>query len=148
MKKILTRLVLATILLSIAIGCASVRPSIIKTYQETKSRGEVSILRLDASKGLTVMRCNDIPVQYGVKYILLTPGRHELWFNIYGSTLLVHYHMTNKMYADVIAGHTYILKSKGGGIMFVGNKWFPELIDVTDDPKLHLQTIPEEKSKK
>ena len=142
MKKILTSSILATILLPTLIGCASLGPSIIKTYQETRDRSEIAIIRADASRGLAIIRCDGANIKRGAKYILLNPGRHEVWFSLHGQTLLEIYQMTNKMYVDVVAGHTYILKSKGGGIFVVGDKWFPEIIDVTDDPKLHLQAIP------
>ncbi len=147
MKKVLTRFILATIFLSTVTGCASLGPSIIKTYQETRGRSEIAIIRADESKGLTITRCDGVIIKYGAKYILLNPGRHELWFSIFGQTLFESYHMTNKTYVDVVAGHTYILKSKRG-VFFVGNKWFPEILDVTNDSKLHLQTIPMEAGKK
>ena len=144
MKKILTGSILVAILLSTIIGCAPLGPSIIKTYQETKNRGEIAIIRADESKGLAIIRCDGANIKRGAKYILLNPGRHEVWFSISGQTLLETYWMTNKLYVDVAAGHTYILKSKGGGIFAVGDKWFPESIDVTEDYKFHLQAIPVE----
>jgi len=49
--------------------------------------------------------------------------------------------MRNKKYIDVQAGHTYLLKSKGSGLFVVGDKWFPELLDVTSDPDLNVVTM-------
>lgn len=138
MRNSLSALLLGLVLLS---GCAAIGPSVIKTYDDVAQRNQVAILRVDKSKGLNVNGCDDLPIQRGAKYLLLKPGRHEVWFSINGQTLFEVYSMSNKKYVDVEAGHTYILKSKGGGIIFVGDEWFPELIDVTDDAKLHVEMM-------
>lgn len=134
--------------LSLLIGCASVGPSVIKTYNDVSERSQVAILRADKSKGLSIIGCDGLSISRGARYILLKPGRHEVWFRISGQTLFETYWMTNKKYLDATAGHTYILKSKGGGIFVVGDKWFPEVVDVTDDMTLHVQTMPQEIEKK
>ena len=139
---------IAVIFLSSLIGCAALGPSVIKTYDDVAERSQIAILRVDKSKGLSIDGCDKLFIKRGAKYILLKPGRHEVWFSIYGQTLFESYTMTNKKYVDVVGGHTYILKSKGGGIFFIGDKWFPEVIDVTDDVKLHVETLPEEVERK
>lgn len=138
------RVLLITFLLSLATGCASVGPSVITTYDDVSERSQVAILRVEQKMGLTVTACDGLSVPRSARYILLKPGRHEVWFQIFGQTLLETYTMTNKKYLDAEAGHTYILKSKGGGLFVVGDKWFPEVIDVTDDAKLHVLTLPQE----
>lgn len=109
-------------------GCVTVGPSVIKTYNDFNGRSQIAILRVDQKAGLTVIACDDLAVPRSVRYILLQPGRHEVLFNISGQNLLEIYRMTNKKYLDVIAGHTYILKSKGGGIFSVGISGFPRLL--------------------
>lgn len=136
-----------TLFLSIMVsGCAPLGPSVVKTYEESAGRNQVAILRVDKSKGLSIDGCDKLLLQRGAKYILLKPGRHEIFFSISGQTLFETYWMRNKKYMDVVGGHTYILKSKGGGILVVGDKWFPEVFDVTDDPKLHIEIIPREEN--
>ena len=130
------------------VGCASVGPSVIKTYNDVSERSQIAILRADQSRELTIIGCDGLSIPRSAHYLLLKPGRHDVWFKIRGQTLFEYYTMTNKKYLDAIAGHTYILKSKGGGIFFVGDKWFPEVFDVTDDINLHVQTIPQETEKK
>lgn len=134
--------------LFLLIGCACVGPSIIQTYTDTSDRSQIAILRVEQRMGLTVTACDGLPVPRSARYVLLKPGRHEVWFMISGQTLMETYTMTNKKYLDVATGHTYILKSKGGGIFLVGDKWFPEVIDVTDDINLHVQALPREVEKK
>ncbi len=137
-----------SILALLVAGCAAVGPSVIKTYNDDISeRSQIAILRADKSKGLSIIGCDGLSISHGARYILLQPGRHEVWFFISGQTLFQGYTMTNKKYLDAEAGHTYILKSKGGGIFLIGDKWFPEVIDVTDDPMLHLKDVPEEAEK-
>ena len=138
--------ILTVLFLSSLMGCSAIGPSVIKMYDDNKGRNEIAILRVDKSKGLSINACDNLPIKRGAKYILLKPGRHEVWFSIYGQTLLETYVMTNKKYVDVLGGHTYILKSKGGGIFFVGDKWFPEVFDVTDDVKLHVDSLPSEEN--
>ncbi|MFA5060645.1 MAG: hypothetical protein WC676_08490 [Candidatus Omnitrophota bacterium] len=133
------------LLLSLS-GCAAIGPSVIKTYDNAAERNQVAILRVDKSKGLRIDGCDSVPIQRGAKYILLKPGRHEVFFSISGQTLFETYWMKNKKYLDAVAGHTYILKSKGGGIFLVGDKWFPEVFDVTDDVNLHVGTLPREEN--
>ena len=111
-------------LLSLA-GCAVVGPSIIRTYDDAYARNQIAILRVEQKMGLSVTACDVLSVPRSARHILLKPGRHEIWFSISGQTLLETYNMTNRIYVDAEAGHTYILKSKGGGILFVGDKWFP-----------------------
>lgn len=125
-------------------GCASVGPVIIKTYSNDSERSRIAILRVEQKMGLTVTACDGFSVPSSARYVLLQSGRHEVWFSISGQTLLEAYRMTNRKYLDAAAGHTYILKSKGGGIFFVGDKWFPEVIDVTNDINLHVQDLPKE----
>lgn len=129
-------------------GCATLGPSVVKTYNDSSERNQIAILRVDQKARLTVFGCDGNPVPRSARYILLQPGRHEILFSISGQTLFEVYRMTNKKYLDAIAGHTYILKSKGGGIFVVGDKWFPEVIDVTDDMNLHVQTLPQETENK
>ncbi len=134
----------AVLFLSSLMGCASVGPSVVKTYNNDFERGKIAILRADKSKPISIIGCDGIPIYNGARYILLEPGRHEIWFNISGQTLFIYYRMSNKKYLDVIAGHTYILKTKLGKLFDVGDKWFPEAVDVTNDINLHLQEIPQE----
>lgn len=137
----------ATLFLSLLTGCAAVGPSVIKTYDDSNERNQIAILRVDQKAGLIINGCDNKPIPRSARYILLQPGRHEIFFSIYGQTLFEVYTMNNKKYLDAVAGHTYILKSKGGGILVVGDKWFPEVIDVTDDTNLHVQTLPQEAQK-
>jgi len=102
-----------------------VGPSIIRTYDDAYARNQIAILRVEQKMGLSVTACDGLSVPRSARHILLKPGRHEIWFSISGQTLLETYNMTNRIYVDAEAGHTYILKSKGGGILFVGDKWFP-----------------------
>lgn len=129
-------------------GCAT-GPSIVKMYENNDNdRNQIAILRVDKTRGLSITGCDGKIIQRGAKYILLEPGRHTVNFMIVGQTLLEMYTITNKKYIDVEAGHTYILKSKGGGFFLVGDKWFPEVIDVTNDPKLNVSILPEENIRK
>lgn len=146
-KKLLLKLLLPAIILLLS-GCATVGPSIIRTYNDAYGRESIAILRTDQKAGLTILSCDNSAIPRSARYILLQPGRHEVWFSISGQTILEIYTITNKKYIDVSAGHTYILKSKGGGIFVVGNNWFPEVIDVTDDPSLHIQDLPQEPQSK
>lgn len=130
------------------IGCAAVGPSVIRTYDDMNERNQIAILRVEQKMGLSVTACDGLNVPRSTRYVLLKPRRHEVWFSISGQTLFEVYTMTNKKYLDAEAGHTYILKSKGGGILFVGDKWFPEVIDVTNDANLHVQALPQEMTKK
>lgn len=56
--------------------------------------------------------------------------------------MLETFSIINKKYLDVQAGHTYTLITKGGGLLTVGDEWFPQVIDVTKDPKLNVVTLP------
>lgn len=141
------------LLLSLS-GCAAVGPSIIKTYNDLNERDKIAILRVDQnfnllqSSNLIVRSCDGMAIPHSVRYVLLKPGKHEIWFDIYGQTIVENFQMTNKKYLDAVAGHTYILKPRGGGgMLFVGDR-FPEFADVTDDAKLHVQTLPQETEKK
>ncbi len=134
--------------LCLLIGCASVGPSVIQTYPDTSERNKIAILRVEQKMGLTVTACDGQAVPRSARYVLLKSGRHEVWFSISGQTLLESYYMNNKKYLDAEAGHTYILKSKAGGIFFIGDDWFPEVVDVTNDIKLHVATVPQEIAKK
>lgn len=146
-KRILLYL-LGVLFLSSLIGCATVGPSVIKTYNDFNERSKIAILRVDQKMGLTVIACDGLSISRSARYILLKPGKHEVWFSISGQTLFEIYSMTNKKYLEAVAGHTYILKSKGGGILFIGDKWFPEVIDVTDDMNLHVNALPQDVEKK
>lgn len=126
------------------IGCAALGPSVVKFAPDGTERSKLAILRADASKGLTIIACDEVVIQRGAKYLLLEPGRHEVWFYISGQTLFSYYEMRNKIYLEAEPGRTYILTSKKGGILMVGDDWFPEVVDVTDDAKLHVAQIPQE----
>ncbi len=134
--------------LFLLIGCASIGPSVIKTYSDVSDRSQIAILILEQRMGLTVTACDGKFISRRARYVLLQPGRHELWFSIAGHNLLLGYSMDNKKYLDVVGGHTYILKSKGTGLFAIGDKWYPEVFDVTNDSKLHIENLPEESEKK
>lgn len=142
------KLIFLSILVGWLSGCASVGPIVVTTYDKDIERSKIAILRADKSKSIFITGCDGISIYKGTRYILLEPGRHEIWFSISGQTLFISYSMTNKKYLDAVAGHTYILKTTLGKLFDVGDKWFPEVIDVTDDANLHLQEIPQEIVKK
>jgi len=128
-------------------GCASVGPSVIKTYDGINDRSQIAVLRVEQKMSLTVLACDGKPVPKSARYVLLQPGRHEVLFKISGQNLLMVYNMTNKKYFDAMAGHTYILKSKGTGFFAMGDKWYPEVLDITNNTNLHVQDIPQETQK-
>ncbi|MDP2906011.1 MAG: hypothetical protein Q8O22_06915 [Candidatus Omnitrophota bacterium] len=129
--------------LFLLIGCAGAGPSVIKNYSEARDRSQIAVLIVKQKMSLTVTACDGKYIPRSARYVLLQPGRHEVWFHISGQNLLMYYNMTNKKYLDAIGGHTYMLKSKGAGFFVVGDKWFPEVIDVTNDSKFHVANIPE-----
>ena len=123
-------------------GCATTRgPSIVKTYDKDLDRSDKAIFRQTQKMSLTITECDGITVPRTVRYLLLQPGRHELIFSISGQTLISVYEMRNKKYLDAVGGHTYILQSETGWFS-VGDKWFPEVVDVTDNPNLHVTALP------
>ena len=128
------------------IGCAPLGPSVIKTYNDNVERSQIAIFRVDKSKGLRIVGCDNQFLKRGAKYILLKPGPHEILYSVYGPTIFKYYSLMNKKYLNVIGGHTYILKPKGGDMFFVGDKRFPEIFDVTDDSALHVEIIPLEEN--
>lgn len=123
-------------------SCASTNgPNVVKTYKNDIVRSEIAILRLDQNRSLRVLACDGIAIPKTVRYLLVKPGRHELIFSISGQTLVEVYKMTNKKFLEAVGGHTYILQSETG-FFSIGDKWFPEVVDVTDDSKLHLKELP------
>jgi len=147
-KKIFFYLIMF-LFLSSMVGCAASGPLIIKTYGkdvDESDRNKIAILR-NEQRRLCITGCDNIAVPRSARYILLQPGRHEVWFFLSTSSFLENYDITNKKYIDVVGGRTYILKSKGGGLLVLGDKWFPELFDVTDDINLHVPNIPQEIAK-
>ena len=140
--KIIRLYVVLFVLLVILSGCATTRgPSIVKTYDKILDRSDIAIVRLTQKMSLTITACDGITVPRTVRYLLLQPGRHELIFSISGQTLISVYEMRNKKYLDAVGGHTYILQSETGWFS-VGDKWFPEVVDVTDNPNLHVTALP------
>jgi len=142
------KIFLMSLLLLSLVGCAAVGPMIIKTYDNDSERNQIAILRVEQKSSLIITVCDGLSIPRSARYVLLQPGRHEVWFMLSTSSFLESYTITNKKYLDVVAGHTYILKSKGGGLFVLGDKWFPETVDVTDDINLHIQAIPKEIEKK
>jgi hypothetical protein len=136
------------VLVGLLISCAGTNgPRVVQTYDNALDRNEIAIVRLEQKMSLRVLACDGIAVPKTVRYLLVRPGRHELIFSISGQTIVEVYQMTNKKYLDAIGGHTYILRSETG-IFSIGNKWFPEVVDVTDDPKLHVTDLPLDEEQK
>ena len=130
--------------ISLFIGCTAGKgPSIIKTYENVIDRNDVGIVRLNQKMSLRILACDNIVVPRTAHYLLVQPGHHELIFSISGQTLFSVYGMTNKKYLDAVGGHTYILRSETGWFS-VGDKWYPEVIDVSNDPKLHIVALPKD----
>ncbi len=118
-------------------SCASTKgPHVVQTYDNDLDRNEIAIVRLEQKMSLRVLACDGMAIPKTVRYLLVRSGRHELIFSISGQTLIEVYQMTNKKFLDAIGGHTYILRSETG-LFSIGDKWFPVVVDVTDDPKLH-----------
>lgn len=135
------KLLLLIVLTSVLSSCASVGPSVIKTYDNTYERDKIAILRLKQKAKLRVTYCDNIPVPKSARYLLLEPGRHEIGFSTSGQTLLVTYWGNSKKYMEAEAGKTYILKSNVHFFsMETGS--LPDVIDVTNDEKLHVSHIP------
>lgn len=133
-------------LMFFVIGCASVSgPTVIKTYDQVSPRSQIAILRVKG-EGLRVIGLDGQTVPSGAQYVLLQPGRHQVWFTMWGQTILTTYRMTNKKYLDARPGRTYILKAEGGGLF--ADRGFPDAVDVTGDPKLHVPNIPQEIEKR
>jgi hypothetical protein len=129
-------------LVVLLVSCASTNgPRVVKAYDNALDRGEIAIIRLDQKMSLRVLACDGISIAKTVRYLLVRPGRHELIFSISGQTLVEVYEMTNKKFIEAVGGHTYILRSETG-MFSVGDKWFPEVVDVTDDPNLHVKVLP------
>jgi len=126
----------------IFIGCAPSGPSAISIDTISSQRSQVAILRVQQRMGFFILGCDKQRVYKNTKFVVLQPGRHLVYFEIQGQNILETYYMRNKKYIDVQAGHTYLLKTKGTGLFVVGDKWFPELFDVTIDPDLNITTIP------
>lgn len=132
-----------SLLLGCLISCATTGPAIVKMYGQDADRSQIAIVRLDQKMSLRIVGCDGIIVPSSVRYLLIQPGRHELVFKITGQTLVSVYNMSGKKFMDAAAGHTYMLKSETGWLS-IGDKWFPAVIDVTDDKSLHVSNIPKE----
>jgi len=126
-------------------GCVTIPEGAvaIKIYPDNLGRNQVAVLRLQQKLGFYIFRCDGMPVYRNTQYVILKPGRHEIWFRIQGQNLLEEYWITNKKYMDAIGGHTYIIRTKGAGLFVVGDQWYPEVIDVSNDPKMNVITIPD-----
>ena len=123
-------------------GCATTTgPVIISNYDKPMKREDIAIVMLTQKRSLRILACDGIAVPGTVRYLMLLPGRHELIFSIKGQTIVEVYEMRNKKYFNATEGHTYILKSETG-ILSIGDKWFPDVVDVTDNPELHVRTLP------
>lgn len=129
------------VLTAVLSGCASVGPSVIKTYDSTHERDKIAILRLKQRASLRVNYCDNVSVPKSARYLLLEPGRHELGFSTSGQTLLVTYWGNNKKYIEAEAGKTYILKNNVH-FFSMNTSALPDVIDVTNDGKLHMSHIP------
>jgi hypothetical protein len=134
-----------TFMIVALMSCANIKgPTVVKVYDQSFSRNEIAVVRLAQKSSFRILQCDGITVPMSIRYLLVRPGRHELTFSISGATLLGSvYEMHNKKFLDVEGGHTYILKSETG-LFFVGDKWFPEVVDVTDNQSLHVSSIPVE----
>jgi len=140
LMKYLRELVIIVPIIAILSGCATTGPSIIKTYDSEIERSQIAVVRLEQKMSLRVLSCDGIAVPRSARYLLVKPGHHELVFTISGQTLVEVYRMTNKKFLEAVGGHTYMLKSETGWFS-IGDKWFPIVIDVTDDPKLHVKEL-------
>ena len=137
------KLNLLLVLSILVMGCATKGPNVVQTYTTPLIRNEIAVLKLEQRSTFKIVACDDKLVYSNSKYILLKPGRHEIWFDVWGQTLVASYSMRNKKYLDAKAGHTYVLRSKGIGIFVEGDKWFPEVVDLTDS-KQHVSYLPTE----
>jgi hypothetical protein len=126
-------------------GCITIPEGavFIKMYPDNLSRNDIAILSLQQKLGFYIFKCDGMPIYKNTQYVLLKPGRHKIWFRIQGQNLLQEYWITNKKYMDAVGGHTYIIKTKGVGLFVVGDKWYPEIIDVSNDPQLSVKKIPD-----
>ncbi|MBF0388102.1 MAG: hypothetical protein HQL20_09670 [Candidatus Omnitrophica bacterium] len=143
-KGVVMRNVLILIGIIFLNGCAAVGPSVIQTYSNESERNQIAILKAQQTREMTIQAADDLLIPASARYVLLQPGRHKINFMTQPQSLMVSYRITNKVYLDAVAGHTYILKSKGAGVFLLGDKWFPEVVDVTDDLSQHVSTIPKE----
>ena len=143
MKKVVI-LLLNVFLLS---GCAttgpSSGPSILNIYNTAVERNQIAVLRLEQKRSFKVIACDGQPVPDSVRYVLLQPGRHELRYTMEEHNLLLGgSSMVNTKYLIAEEGHTYILK-----VTFDQGDRYPEVIDVTGDATLHIDSLPVEEIK-
>ncbi len=126
-------------------GCVTIPhgPVAIKMYADNFRRNDVAILRLQQRFGFYIFKCDGLPIFSNTQFVLIKPGRHDIWFRMQGMNLTQEYWYTNRKYMDAIGGHTYIIKTKGSGLFVVGNKWYPDVIDVTNDPKMNITVLPD-----
>lgn len=123
-------------------GCASTRgPALVQVYDGNAARNQIAIIRLDQKASVRILYCDGVPVSRTVRYLLVKPGRHELVFSVSGQTLFELHNISGKKYLEATGGSTYVLKSETGWLS-VGDKWFPEVIDATNDAALHVKEIP------
>jgi hypothetical protein len=81
-------------------GCVTIPqgPAVIKIYHDNLSRNDVAILRLQQILGFYVFKCDGMPVYSNTQFVLLKPGRHEIWFRMQGMNLTQEYWYTNRKY--------------------------------------------------